>query len=142
MGVKAVYDVKHRSQLWRLNRKIRSASAAENHNVQFSLPVFNLFRPAYLGAVCQNLNSFRISSGKYCCQFHVRIVLHCTFNSSSQVPISHNSNSDCHKDPPFICCPKNLLPADFFGCLQRKSRPANPPDFTDEFTATALLLPE
>ena len=96
MRVKTVYHMKHLRILRRLFRKIRSASAADDHHIDPVLPLPGLTDSAHLCCFCKDLYILRISSGKYCQKFHIRILTDGAFHAPSQISIAQNSNSDTH----------------------------------------------
>ena len=149
MGIKAVDYIEILNKFRGLHRKIRSASSAENHHIDFILHPRRFFHTADLYALRQNGNCPRITSGEHCCKFHVRILLNGAFHALSQVSIAQDTNSDlfAHSEfPPFwhklcSCRPhyssprRRLYPVSFF-VLQYITKPAG---IQSPFPAAAAL---
>ena len=96
MSVKAVNDIEHLGKFRCLYRQIRSASAADDHNINFIFPLLYIVYAADFCSLCQNLYVFRCSSGKYSFQFHIRILFNGALHASSKVSIANNSNTYTH----------------------------------------------
>ena len=88
MCVKAVDYIKHGRKVWRLLRKIRSASAAENHDVNFICPLLYLCDLHYRNSLCQDAHTLRVSAGKYSRKLHIRILTDGALHASSKISVT------------------------------------------------------
>ena len=120
MGIKAVDYIKILNKFRSLHRKIRSASAAENHHVDFIFHSCRFFHTADLHALRQNGYCLRIASSEHCRKFHVRILLNGTFHALSQVSIAQDTNSDlfAHSEFPPYLARTQFMPAALFIAAQ------------------------
>ena len=95
VGIKVVNDIKILRILCCLLRQIRCRTTAKHQYINIILHFRCLIR-SINRHICQCFHGFRCPSGKYCDQFHILILPDSTFNSLSQVSITHNCDSDFH----------------------------------------------
>ena len=88
VSVKAVDDIEHTRILRRLLRKIRRASAAEDHYIDLIFPLRCVLHVAHRSSLCQDAHCLRSPAGEYRCQFHVRVLFYRTLDPSAEISIA------------------------------------------------------
>ena len=93
MCIKAVDHVEIFCTFRCLLRKIGCASAAQNHNIDFILPVCHVLYVAHLGCLVLNNQFIRISSCEYGNEFHIIVLVDGCFYAAAEISVSVNSDS-------------------------------------------------
>ena len=97
MGVEAVNNRKHLCKLGSLLRQISSTAAAKNHNIDFIFIIFYIAYVLNLNIFCINLKGFGCTACKHSHKLHILILADSTLDTSAQIAVAVNTNSDTHK---------------------------------------------
>ena len=96
VSIKAVYDVKERSECGSLLRKVCCRATAEYHNVYHSDEFFHVGYMADRSVLSVYFKCFWVAAGKDCNKLHIAVLANCKLNTTTEISISENSNFNAH----------------------------------------------
>ena len=98
-----VYCVEVLCHVGGLFRQIRGTASAKDHDIDLILHFRRVFHFIYRNIRSVDLDTARVSAGKYCDQLRIRILADGIFNTFSQVAVAGNCNTNLiHKGTSFL----------------------------------------
>ena len=88
MCIKAIHNIEIFYILRCLNRKICRTSSTDDQDIDLILQLLRIFYRINLCGLCKDLYSLWITSGKYCNQLCIRIMLDGALHAASQVSVT------------------------------------------------------